>query len=111
MPVETAPKGLLLYGCLILLVALTGLCTIFASVVTAIQAWQEHAQAQWPQVTSNVGRCAMVRTSSGRRQMFYIRYRLIYAVGEEQNATNIYSRNVPSPEIWQYPPNQIAPFQ
>jgi hypothetical protein len=28
-----------------------------------------------------------------------------------QHATNIYSSNVPSPEIWQNPPNQIAPFE
>jgi hypothetical protein len=36
---------------------------------------------------------------------------LSYAVGAEQHATNIYSSNVPAPEIWQYPPNQIAPFE
>jgi hypothetical protein len=31
---------------------LSGLCTIFASVVTAAQARQEHAQARWPEVTA-----------------------------------------------------------
>jgi Protein of unknown function (DUF3592) len=80
-------------------------------VVTGVQAWQEHAQAQWPEVMARVDRCGMDQTSSGRREKFYIHCRLSYAVGVEQNATNIYSRNVPSPEIWQYPPNQIGPFQ
>jgi hypothetical protein len=30
------------------LVVLSALCSIFASVVTAAQTWQEHAQARWP---------------------------------------------------------------
>jgi hypothetical protein len=25
--------------------------------------------------------------------------------------TNVYSSNVPSPNVWQYPPNQIGPFE
>jgi len=94
-----------------LLVAFLGLCTIFVSVVTAAQAWQEHAQARWPEVTARVDGCGLDRTSSGRRERFYIHCRLSYAVGAVQNATNVYSSNVPSPEIWQYPPNQIAPFE
>ena len=32
-------------------------------------------------------------------------------MGAEQNATNIYSNNVPAPEVQQYPPNQIAQFE
>ena len=96
---------------LMVLVVLLGLCTIFASVVTVAEAWQEHLQAGWPEVTARVDECGLNRTSSGRREKFYIRCRLRYAVGAEQHATNIYSSNVPAPEIWQYPPNQIAPFE
>ena len=88
-----------------------GLSTIFASVVTVAQAIQEHFQARWPEVTARVDECGLTRTSSGRREMFYIRCHLSYAVGTEQLAANIYSTNVPSREIWQYPPNQIAPFE
>jgi|SRR5580658_10173283 hypothetical protein len=110
MTTETAPKGQLIWLGLMVLVAFSGLCTIFASVVTAAQAWQEHAQARWPEVTAHVDRCGLDRTSSGRREKFYIHCRLSYAVGVEQNVTNVYSSNVPSPEIWQYPPNQIGPF-
>ena len=60
---ETARLGLAV------LVALSGLCTIFVSVVTAAQAWQEYAQARWPEVTARVDSCGMERTSSGRRAM------------------------------------------
>jgi len=54
MTTEAAPKGQLMYLGLAVLVLLSGLCTIFASVVTAAQAWQEHAQARWPEVTGRV---------------------------------------------------------
>jgi hypothetical protein len=111
MTTETAPKAQLLRLGLMLLVALSGMCTIFALVVTAAQAWQEHGQAQWPEVTARVDRCGLNQTSSGRREKFYIRCRLSYAVGAEQNVANVYSSNVPSPKIWQYPPNQIGPLE
>jgi Protein of unknown function (DUF3592) len=94
-----------------LLVLFLGLCTMFASVVTVAEAWQEHLRARWPEVTARVDECGLNQTSSGRRENFYIRCRLRYAVGAEEHAANIYSSNVPSPEIWQYPPNQIAPFE
>lgn len=96
---------------LMVLVALSGLCTIFALVVTAAQAWQEHAQARWPEVTSRVDRCGLDQKSTGRRDGYHIHCRLSYGVGAGQNVADIYSRNVPSPNIWQYPPNQIAPFE
>jgi hypothetical protein len=107
----TVQKGPLVWLGLVVLVVLFGLCTVFASVATVAQAWQEHFQARWPEVTARVDECGLRRTSTGRREGFYIRCRLSYAVGTEQHATNIYSRNVPSPEVWQYPPNQIAPYE
>jgi hypothetical protein len=110
MTTGTVQKGPLMWLGLMVLVVLLGLCTIFASVVTVPQAWQEHLQSRWPEVTARVDEIGLERTSSGRREKFYIRCRLSYAVGAEQYSTDIYSSNVPSPEIWQYPPNQIAPF-
>lgn len=107
----TMPKRSLLWTAFILLVLLTGLGTIFASVVTAAEAWQEHAQARWPEVTAQVARCRMHRTSTGRRNGYYIDCRLSYAVGAEQDVTSIYSRTVPGPDVWQYPPNQMGPFE
>jgi Protein of unknown function (DUF3592) len=96
---------------LMVLVLLFGLCTVFAAVVTVAEAWQEHVQARWPEVTARVDECGLEPTSSGRREKFYIRCRLSYAVDDKQYASKIYSISVPSPEIWQYPPNQIAPFE
>jgi len=110
MPTEMAPKRQLMWLTLTALVLLSGLCTIFALVVTAAQAWQEHAQERWPEVTAHVDTCGLERTSSGP-QKYHIRCRLSDAVGAEQNVTNVYSMNVPSPEVWQYPPNQIGPFE
>ena len=111
MAAEAAPKGSVMRLFLGVLVIFSGLCTIFASVVTVAQAWQEHAQARWPEVIAHVDRCAMVQTSTGRRESYYIRCRFGYEVGDEQNVATIYSNNVPSPKVWQYPPNQIAPYE
>jgi hypothetical protein len=61
-------------------------------------------------VTARVDTCGLNRTNTKGRHKFYICCRLSYAVGAEQNATNIYSGNVLPPEIPQGPPNQIAPF-
>jgi len=90
---------------------LSGLCTIFAAVVTAAQAWQEHGEASWPELTARVEQCGLKQTSTGRRNGYYIRCRLSYSVGDDRTVATIYSRNVPSRDVWQYPPNQIEPFE
>jgi hypothetical protein len=111
MTTGTVQKGPLMWLGLMVLVVLFGLCTIFASVVTVAQGWQERVQSRWPEVTARIDECGLERTSSNGRRKFHIRCRLSYAAGAEQHATDIYSSNVPSPEIWQYPPNQIAPLE
>ena len=88
-----------------------GLCTVFALMVTAAEAWQEHAQEQWPETTARVDRCYLHQTSTGRRNRYYIDCRLTYAVGTDQFAAHVYSANVPSREVPQYPPNQIEPLE
>ena len=110
MTTGTTPKSLFRLG-LGFLVLFSGLCTIFALMVTVAQAWQEHAQARWPDVTALVDTCGLEQTSSGRREMYHIRCRLLYVVGGEQNLANVYSINAPSRKIWQYPPNQIGPLE
>lgn len=111
MTTGTVQKGPLMWLGLMVLVVLFGLCTIFASVVTATQAWQEHVQARWPEVTARVDRCGLEQKSTGRREGYHIHCRMSYAVGAERNVTNVYSRNVPSRNVSQYPPNQIGPFE
>ena len=88
-----------------------GLCTIFAFIVTVAEAWQEHTQAQWPETTARIEKCVLRPTSNGRRNRYYIDCRLSYVVGADEIVTKLYSRNVPSLETWQYPPNQIGPLE
>jgi hypothetical protein len=110
MPTETAPKTQLMRRTLGVLVLFSGLCTVFALVVTAAQAWQEHAQERWPEATAHVDSCGLERTSSGEER-YHIRCRLGYVVGGEQNVTTVHSINAPSPGVWQYPRNQIGPLE
>ena len=111
MTTGTEPKRSLIRSGVALLAAFTGLCTIFAAIATAAQAWQEHAQAQWPEATARVDDCGLQQSSTGRRQMYRIRCLLKYEVGAEQLRTSVFSSKVPSRAVWQYPPNQIAPLE
>ena len=108
---ETPPKPHWVRLILMVMVLFSALCTIFALVVTAAIAWTEHAESQWPQVTARVDTCGLTQTSTGEREMYYIRCRLIYEVGTEQNTATVDSGNVPSRAVWQYPPNQIGPLE
>ena len=98
-------------GVAALLGLFAGLCTLFALVVTAGEAWQEQAQAHWPETTARVERCYLHESSTGRRNQYYIDCRLSYAVGTEEIAAHVYSAHVPSRDVPQYPPNQIGPLE
>lgn len=98
-------------GVAALLGIFAGLCTIFALVVTVAEAWQGHVEAQWPETTAHVDRCYLHQTSTRKRDRYYIDCRLNYAVGPEQIAAHVYSGNVPSRAVPQYPPNQIGPLE
>jgi hypothetical protein len=111
MTTETPPKPHWMRLILMVMVLFSGLCTIFAAVVTAAIAWTEHAEARWPQVTARVDQCGLDETPTGEREMYYIRCRLFYEVGAEQNTATVDSVNVPSRAVWQYPPNQIGPLE
>src|SRR5580700_7257221 len=112
MTTGTVQKGPLIWLGLMVLVVLLGLCTTFALVATVAQAWQEHGQARWPEVTARVDTCGLIQSSTGRKHgWYYISCRLSYVVGAEQNATNVYSTKVPPADVRQYPPNQIGPFE
>jgi len=63
-------------------------------------------------VTAYVGKCGLQQASAVKRQPYYrIRCYLNYSVNAEQLGTNVDSSSVPSREVWQYPPNQIAPLE
>jgi len=106
----TSKLQLIMRATLGVLVILSGLCTIVVSVGTAVQAWQEHAQEKWPEVTAHVDSCELEQVSDGG-QKCHISCRLSYAVGPERNVATVSSRNAPSRGVWQYPRNQIRPLE
>jgi Protein of unknown function (DUF3592) len=87
------------------------LCTIFVAAVTAVEAWQEHAEAQWPEATARVQTCEIKQAGAGRRNWYHIDCSLSYAVGTDQNTVRVYSQSAPGREVAQYPANQIAPYE
>jgi hypothetical protein len=112
MTTETGPKGQLMWLGLMVLVAFSGLCTVFVSVGTAAQAWQEHAQARWPEVTGRVDRCG-VDIYTHTPEAYWIDRRISYLVGAEGIVTEVHSRSTPAPRrvISQHPAMQIGLMQ
>lgn len=94
------------------LILLTGLCSIFALVVTLGEGWQERAQARWPEATARVQSCG-VEIYRRRAQTYWIECRITYLVGDEEIGSEVHSRSTPAPSrvIWQYPPNVIGTMQ
>jgi hypothetical protein len=100
---KPAWMGLALFGILALL-ALSGLGTVFVGVITAVQAWQEHAQEHWPEVTARVEKCYLRQSSTRKRDRYYISCRFGYEIEGEQNQADVYS----GPSVqWQF----TGPFQ
>jgi hypothetical protein len=90
----------------------TGLCTVFVLVVTAAQAWQNHAHQQWPEATAQVQRCGL-DIYTYKSQSYRIDCGVSYTVDGEEIVSHVYSRSTPAPSrvIWQYPPQQFAMMQ
>jgi hypothetical protein len=89
-----------------------GLCTVFALVVTAAQAWQEHAHAQWPEATAQVQRCGL-DIYTHKPESYRIDCSVSYKVRGEEIVSYVYSRSTPAPRrvISQYPPQQFERLQ
>ena len=92
------------------LALLSAMCTLFALVVTAAQAWQEHAQKSWPVVTATIDQCGTTRSSTNGRHRLAIDCTLHYSAGTEINSVRMFSPYFPAPELPQYPANQGAPY-
>lgn len=93
-------------GVLVLMGCFAALCAIFAFVVTALEAWQEHAQAQWPEVTARIQKCVVsVSRKSGQRASenqggyYYIACRITYLIGAEEIGTRVLSSSAPAPNV------------
>jgi hypothetical protein len=89
-----------------------GLCTVFALVVTAAEAWVEHAQAQWPKATARVQRCGL-DIYIHKPESYWIDCSIIYTVRGEDIVSHVHSRSTPAPQrlIWQYPAGQFEQLQ
>jgi hypothetical protein len=101
---ERVGKIRLAFAGLVLLVLFTGLCSMFALVVTVAQGWQEHAQARWPGTTAFVQRCGL-DIYTQKREAYWIDCRIRYLVDAEEIVTKVHSRSTPAPRrvISQHP--------
>jgi hypothetical protein len=102
-------KGqVLLRACVGFLGVFAGLCAIFALVVTAGIAWQEHIHAEWPEVTARVQRCAVVLYTQ-KPENYRIDCRLTYQAGADAVAADVYSLTTPAPRrvIGKHPAAQM----
>ena len=90
----------------------TGLCTVFVLVVTAAQAWQEHAHTHWPEATAQVVRCGLDNYTH-KPEWYRIDCSVSYTVHGEEIVSHVYSRSTPAPRrlLWQYPPQQFERMQ
>lgn len=106
----SAARRWLLLGAAVLAL-FSGLCTVFAAVVTAVQAWEEHAQAAWPVVTGTVDTCDVEYASTGtQRRRQYLRCRFNYSTSTGAKTVTLSSTYFPAADAAQYPANQRQVF-
>jgi hypothetical protein len=93
-------------GWVMLAGAFLGLCTVFVLVVTVLEAWQEHVQRQWPEVTATIQNCGVRVSRRGYSGPFdsgggsyYIRCHIGYPVGTDVAVANIYSTSTRAPNL------------
>ena len=111
MTTDTADQPWVLRTICAVMTLFSALCAIFVLIITIGEAWQERAEATWPEATAHVEECDMHQTSTGRRDHYYIDCTVSYAAGAEQNSTRIYSNAVPGYDVLQYPRYQMAPYE
>jgi hypothetical protein len=81
-------------------------------VVTAVQAWEEHVHAQWPEAMAQIQRCGL-DIDTHKPESYHIDCSVSYTVGGEEIVSHVYSRSTPAPRrtIWEYPPQQFEELQ
>lgn len=91
---------------------LASLCTLLALVVTALEAWREHAQAQWPEATARIRECA-VDQYTAHPEDYLIECSIEYPVGADIVHSKVRSRTTPAPRqvIWAYPADTFDRMQ
>jgi hypothetical protein len=91
---------------------LAALCTVFALVVTMAQAWQEHAEAQWPEASARVQKCGL-DIYMYKPRSYWIDCSLSYTVRGQDIVSHVHSRSTPAPRrvISQRPARQFEQLQ
>jgi hypothetical protein len=89
-----------------------GLCTVFALVVTAAEAWQDQVRAQWAEASAQIQRCDL-DVYTHNPESYRIDCAITYKVRGEQIVSHVFSRCTPAPRrvIWQSPPNPFDLMQ
>ncbi len=86
-------------GIATLLGCFMGLCSVFALIATAAGAWEERAEAHWPEAMASVEACGLdlYRKSTGRGpdrpEAYYIDCRLSYGANGKTIVTKVKSRH------------------
>jgi hypothetical protein len=106
---EDSPPKLTWRGFVGLMGFFAALCTIFGLVVTMAEAWQERAEAHWPETTARIEACSVDPTTDGQRRLIVCH--LTYAVDAKKIATTVHSRSILWPVFWEYPANQIGQME
>jgi len=88
------------------------LCTLLALVVTALEAWREHAQARWPEVTAQIRECTADQYPA-HPEDYLIECSIEYPVGADIVHSKVRSRTTPAPSrvIWAYPADTFDRMQ
>src|SRR5215469_2383771 len=82
-----------------LLAVFAGLCAVFALIVSVADAWREHVQQTWPEVTATVQRCSVdphIPIRGSRAPLWTIHCRIAYRVGGDEIEGRIESRSTTS---------------
>jgi len=103
---DRAWRGLAVLG------VFSALCTTFVLVATVAQGWQEHVQAQWPEVTAVVQRCG-VGIYVHRPESYWIDCSISYVAGGTVVVSHVHSRSTPAPRrvISKHPDWQLGLMQ
>lgn len=92
--------------------AFFAVCTAFAALITAIEAWQEHVQARWPAATAQIKSCS-VDFAYSEEKYVYIACFIRFFAEKETIETLVTSRKARAPNevLLQWPENQVGEME
>jgi hypothetical protein len=87
-------------------------CTASAALITAIEAWHEHAQARWPAATAQINSCKVDFAYSEERYVYIVCFIRFFAEKETIEAM-VTSRKTRAPNevLFRWPENQVGEME